>query len=228
MATRRPPRRTRYHHGDLKRALVDAAADLVSAHGAKGFSLREAARAVGVDPAACYRHFASREALLCALATRGFGALARVMAEAKAGAPTPEAALIAMGNAYVRFAVAHPPEFRVMFGDSGADARDPRLRPEDVERTGYELLEDTVREWRAANPGPAAAAELTLLLWASVHGLARLLVDGAVRLEIEDAARAVAQLAVAVLESGRAAERPRRQPSGGDQTKRRAPDAPSK
>src|SRR5512142_3557657 len=81
------PRKGGYHHGNLRNALLAAALKLVSTRGVEGFSLREAARVVGVSAAAAYRHFEDRSALLKALAHEGLARLALRMEEAIAAAP---------------------------------------------------------------------------------------------------------------------------------------------
>src|SRR5689334_8708216 len=117
------PNRASYHHGDLRNALLQTALRLVAERGPEGFSLREAAREVGVSPSAAYRHFADKEALLYALALDGHARLANAMERAlgrvageRGTAAHAAAALNAIGEAYVEFAVRHPSHFRVMFG----------------------------------------------------------------------------------------------------------------
>ncbi|WP_437635953.1 TetR/AcrR family transcriptional regulator [Sorangium sp. So ce854] len=178
-------RRRSYHHGDLPSALLDAADALVAEKGASGFSLREAARVVGVDPAACYRHFRDREAILQALARRGFTRLAAAMAAAAAELPEapPERVLLAIGHAYVRFAAAHPSAFRVMFGPTGVDARDHLLRGDYPDDVGpYERMQRALGAWLADARCDADLEQASLTLWAGVHGLACLLLEGALRL----------------------------------------------
>src|SRR5262245_60423634 len=94
----RPARRSTYHHGDLPEALLSAAESLVAEKGLEGFSLREAARAIGVDPAACYRHFHGKDEVVQALARRGFTRLVRRMERAVGREPNPEGALRALGR----------------------------------------------------------------------------------------------------------------------------------
>lgn len=103
-----------YHHGDLRAAILDAAARMVEKEGAGGVSVREAARRAGVSHSAPYRHFPDREALLSALASQGFDQLMKAL-ESRSG---PE-----MTTAYVRFALMHPQLFRLMF----AGRRAPEL-----------------------------------------------------------------------------------------------------
>jgi AcrR family transcriptional regulator len=183
-----PARRHTYHHGDLRSALLDAATALVREHGSSGFSLREAARDVGVDPAACYRHFRDKRELLMAVAQRGFERLATRMKRATANLPAGSPArLLTMGKVYVRFACEHPGEFRVMFGESGTHARDQRLRLPTVERTAYEQLEDAIGAWSESCALGVDVTRTSLVFWSGVHGVARLVVDGALELSQADA-----------------------------------------
>jgi AcrR family transcriptional regulator len=198
MRTRAATRKGGYHHGDLRNALVAAALKLVAKQGAEGFSLREAARAVGVSPAAAYRHFEDRSALLKALAHEGLARLALEMEEAVANAPgapgsraRAAAELAAIGAVYVEFAVAHAPHFRVMFGPwcDLADELAPELLPHG--RDPLQLLVDTLDGMVRAGAITAAArrgAEISA--WSAVHGLASLLVEGGLPLGAAERARA--------------------------------------
>ncbi len=200
MATRSASRKDAYHHGDLRNALLAAALELVEKDGVERFSLREAARAVGVSAAAAYRHFADRSALLRALAHEGLAQLALSMEDAVAGAPgqpgTPERAvaeLTRLGTAYVEFAVAHPAQFRVMFGpwcDLG-DELARELLPQG--RDPYQLLVDTLGALVHTGAITASArAGADLAAWSAVHGLASLLVERTVPLGGDERARACA------------------------------------
>src|SRR5262245_65136802 len=102
----RPRRRSTYHHGDLPRALRGAAARLVAERGADGFTLREAARLVGVNHAAAYRHFSDKRALLAAIAQDGYATLAVRLHRADAAVPKSDVLerLRRVGVAYVAFA----------------------------------------------------------------------------------------------------------------------------
>jgi AcrR family transcriptional regulator len=205
-----------YHHGDLRSALIDAATGLVREHGSSGFSLREAARQVGVDPAACYRHFRDRSDLLMAIAQRGFERLAARMERATAAraGKSWESRLVAMGKIYVRFACEHPAEFRVMFGESGTHARDPRLRLATVERSAYEQLEDLIRGWSTARDLNLDVTRTALTFWSGVHGVARLVVDGALALTQTDATALAEEVSVLLIDgrlresSGKSSEGP--------------------
>lgn len=165
-----PPRAT-YHHGDLRAALLSAARVLLDEGGVAAVSLREAARRAGVSPAACYRHFADKDALLTALAVQGFEEFAQALAQAAAGASEPFAE---MGVAYVAFAVRRPGMFRLMFGPAVADrSRSPQL---------LEAIAASTRLFEAGLQGsPHIAPEDPvggLRAWATVHGLATLAIDG--------------------------------------------------
>ncbi|MDP7345041.1 MAG: TetR/AcrR family transcriptional regulator, partial [Alphaproteobacteria bacterium] len=129
-----PKRKSRekraYHHGNLRRALLDAALAMVEKEGPRGVSLRAVARFAGVSPAAPYRHFAGKEGLLAAVAEEGFRALESKMQAARD--ETDGLALAefrAIGYAYVRFAASNPSHFRVMFGPEISDKSEhPSLR----------------------------------------------------------------------------------------------------
>lgn len=197
--------RARYHHGDLRTALVVAAREFIEREGAAGFSLREAARRVGVDPAACYRHFRNREEVLLAIAQEGFAALAASFTEVRVKsrrADRPRELLVGLGRAYLAFAFARRAEFRIMFGESGTEARDPRLRLPTVERTAYEQLEDVVLAYLAdVGMRRGDPARTAVQLWATVHGVTRLALDGAIPLD-EPGARGVLDDAIAVALDG--------------------------
>ncbi len=152
-----------YHHGDLRPALLRAAARLLEKEGPAALSLRDLARRAGVSHNAPYRHFPDREALLAALAADGF----RRLGEALAGASRQE-----MGEAYVRFALEHPQLFRLMFG-----GHLPFSRHGALERAAASPYQALVAAFRAqtsiGDPERAAAAA-----WSLVHGLSHLLLDG--------------------------------------------------
>lgn len=181
-----------YHHGDLRHALLSAALELVSTRGAEGFSLREAAREVGVSPAAAYRHFEDKKALLAALALDGMGRLAMAMEKAVARAPgvpgspvRAVAEMAAVGEAYVEFAIHHPAHFQVMFGPwcDHPDLTEPLAPAAPPERDAFQILVDTLDALvRSGAVTPAAREGAEIAAWASVHGLASLLVSEAMPL----------------------------------------------
>ena len=119
-----------YHHGDLRRALIDTALAMVTEEGAWNFTLREVARRAGVSQAAPYNHFEDKSALLAEVAALGFQSLRQTMDAAARGQPrSGRQALAGVGAAYVRFGVEHPAHYRLMFGAELADkARHPTLQ----------------------------------------------------------------------------------------------------
>ncbi len=158
-----------YHHGNLRAALVAAALQRLEAEGPSALGLRELARGVGVSPSAPYRHFADRQALLEAVATEGFHRFSAAMSEAAAGLPDTEQ-LEAMARAYVRFAVASPHLFRLMFSAEIEHRRDPALAA--AAKSAYASLAAA-----AAREDAAAPAKVAITAWAFVHGLSVLLID---------------------------------------------------
>lgn len=197
-------RREQYHHGDARAALIEAATDLVKEHGPEGFSMREAARRVGIDPAACYRHFRDRSELLIAIAQRGFLELAEAMTVAQQSDADPRVQLLAMGRCYVDYALDHPAHFRVMFGGAGISARDSALAAPELLRSSFDLLKDSVHAWlKVLEPQPKVEST-AVMLWAAVHGVARLQLDGALPLPRSDVQELVEGLCRAVLAGIRA------------------------
>jgi AcrR family transcriptional regulator len=174
-----------YHHGDLRNALVASAVRLIETGGTSAFSLREAARDVGVSANAAYRHFDDKSALMTAVAEFGFGQLATRMVTAMASAaagrakgPASVARFKAVGRAYVEFAIAHPELFRVMFGECGAECRRAEPRP-DAPENPWSLLGKSLDALvadglLAAEQRPGAE----LKAWSVVHGFASLALDG--------------------------------------------------
>ncbi|QZY45461.1 MULTISPECIES: TetR/AcrR family transcriptional regulator [Mycolicibacterium] len=159
-----------YHHGDLRATILARAADLVAERGADGVSLRELARAAGVSHAAPAHHFTDRRGLFTALATEGFRRLAEELSRAR-----PE--FLDAALAYVRFALANPGHYEVMFDKSLYHADDPALVDAET-AAGSELAAGvgTLDDPRAKDDPQAAA----LAAWSLVHGFALLWLNGAV------------------------------------------------
>lgn len=204
------PTKAPYHHGDLRRALLDAALELVAARGVEAFSLREAAREVGVSPAAAYRHFADKLEVLKALAFEGMGRMALAMEKAIERAPgTPgsparaAANLAAIGEAYVDFAVRHPDHFRVMFGVACPGGEVIEVPPEAAThgRDPFQILIDALDAMVATGAIPGAArAGAEVVAWSAVHGLASLLVSEALPLGMAERGPALAVVLRTVLQ----------------------------
>ena len=176
-----------YHHGDLRRAVVRAALELLSETQSLEFSLRELARRAGVSHNAPYKHFADKGELLAAVSAAGFEALARQAGDEIARIGSPRAQLFAMLRIYIRYGVQNPALYRLMFGGylSGADASRPA-----IERAAAEgiraLLERTIVNGALGQKIPNTPRNLhriagaILACWSLIHGLTLLMADGLV------------------------------------------------
>ncbi len=195
------PGRTSYHHGDLRNALVEEALRLIARRGVESFSLREAARSLGVSPTAAYRHFADKDALLGAVASEGFARLAAAMEQAVARLKAPPgsaaraaAAMLAVGEAYVDFALRHPSHFRVMFGPWLKRSADCEPDPSSTGKNAYQLLIDALDALVASGAiRPEARAGAEIGAWTGVHGFASLAMDGTLDLPPREQAAALRQ-----------------------------------
>ena len=167
-----PSDRRGYHHGNLKEALVEAARRFIAERGLIGFTLVEAAKLVGVTPAALYRHFRGREDLVAEVAFRGYTQLAERLARALAGAGTPLERFTRMGEAYLDFAEKEPGYYAAMFSarasETGAPAGD--APPE----SAFGLLVDALRKTFPDGFGTVDPRFLALEVWALSHGIATL------------------------------------------------------
>jgi AcrR family transcriptional regulator len=169
--------RSTYHHGDLRRALLEAGTELAREGGPDKVVLREATRRVGVSANAAYRHFADREALVSAVAAVALRRLAQAMLERIEALPTMApprlagAALGEVGRAYVEFAIAEPGLFHTAFA--------PRTRPELDGPGPHEVLTDALDECvRTGMIAPAKREWADRFCWSAVHGFAELHVGG--------------------------------------------------
>ena len=161
-----------YHHGDLRRALTDAAMRIVEREGLVALSLRAVAREAGVSPAAPYHHFRDKQELLTAVGAEGFSRLSDVMLEAKATAPTPQAALTAIGVAYVCYARENPALYTLMWDCSRHVSGTPDL---DSEKRAYAVLEETIVEAGVAGHDDPIRLKLAAIsAWTKAHGLAEM------------------------------------------------------
>ncbi|MCG7205378.1 TetR/AcrR family transcriptional regulator [Streptomyces arenae] len=159
-----------YHHGDLRAACLRAARELLEEDGSAGLSLRAVARRAGVSATAPYRHYADRDALVSAVAAEGYRELAEYLAAAHPAPTTPDE-LAEVAVAYVRFALERPAMFRVMFAEPCDPSSEERL-------AATAAISEYVRGIvRGAFPGADPDA-LATTVWALVHGLAFLHLDG--------------------------------------------------
>jgi AcrR family transcriptional regulator len=182
-----PARRDRYHHGDLARALVTAAVERARAGGPQAVVLREVAREVGVSATSAYRHFANHADLLRAVQQRAQEELATALLADPVPDRTPDPSgfgrLRAQCRNYLRFTQDQPGLFRAAFGQDASAA---------MSSGSMHVLSDTLDDLVASgrvSPGRRAGAEISV--WASVHGLAELLLEGPLS-SLEAAERGVA------------------------------------
>ena len=172
-------KRRGYHHGNLREALVAAALKLIAEKGPAGFTFAEAARSAGVTPAAPYRHFRDREALLADVARRGFEQFADQLGRAwNDGQPDPMKALENLGRAYLAFAESEPAYYAAMF-----EAQLPRGIDPELSQAGdraFAILRDAAEALCATLPKDRRppALMVSLHIWALTHGIASLFARG--------------------------------------------------
>ena len=170
----RVKRKSGYHHGELRRTLIDVAIGVIDKRGVDALNLRELALRAGVSSGAPYHHFADREVLLASIAEEGFSYLeAAMMDERSAAADDATSRLAALGRAYVGFATTHRGYFRVMFR---GDLRSPDLAQ--ARPRAFQLLYEALEDCQRSGVAPAGDLQpLVLTAWSAVHGLATLWID---------------------------------------------------
>ena len=183
MARKRPDR---YHHGDLSRSLLQEALRTIEKGGVSALTLRTVGEKLGVSRTALYRHFADKSALLAAVATEGFRTLRLQTLDAWQTHGGGRRGFEAMGAAYVRFAVAHPAHYRVMFGGYVRNA----APDSDLSKEGagaFQVLVDAIvaqqKDGTVRRDSPLALAQY---IWANVHGIAMLAIDGQLKQPIDE------------------------------------------
>lgn len=169
-------RSNKYHHGDLAESLLDAVDEIASEFGLDAVTLRGCAKKVGVSPSSAFRHYTDKRALMTAFATRALKQLSQAMSVAYTKARKAETdAFMAVGLAYVKFAMDKPAFFRAMWREESIYSNDENYMEAELELAGYlqggfaDTLEDL---------DPQNLSSQELLAWSSVHGLASLFIDG--------------------------------------------------
>lgn len=161
-----------YHHGDLSRALIEAARRILETEGPAALSLRAVAREAGVSPAAPYHHFKDKGELLDAVAHEGWTALDAALSEARAKAADSKERMTSLGVAYVRFARDNPALYRVMYDCS----RDKDALPEQMKEEGaYCQVRNTINERSGGTATPLDLELATIAAWCAGHGLAEMI-----------------------------------------------------
>jgi AcrR family transcriptional regulator len=201
----------RYHHGDLRRALLEEAVRVIQAQGVGVLTLRSVGARLGVSRTALYRHFSDKAALLAAVAAEGFRTLRLELLTAWGSGGV--AAFEGMGMAYVRFAVANPSHYRVMFGGFVKGHTDPDF---EAEATGaFQALVDAIVSLQQSGRIHADdPLQMARFIWALVHGIAMLAIDGQIEHQgasVEEVTRFALQRLLSGIATGEGrAETPRR------------------
>ena len=186
-ASRRPgsaaKRPSRYHHGNLAHAMLGEAVRTIQRDGVEALTLRGVGERLGVSRTALYRHFTDKQALLTAVAGEGFRTLRSALAKAWESGGRGRDGFKAMGIAYVRFAVTHPSHYRVMFG--GTVRHEEPGDVVDGDADAFRVLLDAILEMQDQGlVRTDDARHLALYIWAVVHGVSMLALDGMLPPEI--------------------------------------------
>lgn len=185
----KPDEKHPYHHGDLRSALLAAAEAELTENGVEGFTLRGCAKRAGVSHAAPAHHFRDKDALLTALAAIGAQRLTASMLDRHAAAPkTPRDQYIASGVGYVDFALSNPALFKLLFGSDRPQFDDPTLA--ECSQDAFQVLLGDVGAMRGDDPLASREGRFDVAAsWALVHGLANLLITGALAVTAADFAK---------------------------------------
>jgi len=174
------PERKGYHHGNLKEALIEAARRFIAERGLGGFTLVDAARLAGVTPAALYRHFSGRDALVGEVASRGFTLLAERLGRAVRGGGTPLERFTRMGEAYLVFAEEEPGFYAAMFSPRGGEEQGvgvwgpPPGAAASRPSGAFSLLVEALTRTFPEGFGGIDPRFIALEVWALSHGIATL------------------------------------------------------
>lgn len=168
-----------YHHGDLRRSLIQAGSKLIEEKGLAGLSLREVARVAGVSHTAPYRHFQDKADLLAAIAQVGFEKLTdEAGSAARRHTRDPQQQFVAASVQYILFGVRHPRTFHLLFGGVINMRSAPRTLKE-ASWAAFQLVETIINNGKAAGVfHDRDTMELAVTTWSSIHGLAQLISGG--------------------------------------------------
>jgi AcrR family transcriptional regulator len=164
-----------YHHGNLKKALIEAALEIIMREGIDNLSMRSVSKKIGVSHAALYRHFKSKEELVVAIALAGFQMLdVKLSTVNRKSGTDPLTQLAAGSKAYIAFAVAHPDYYRIMFREQIRNKTDYPTLFEAFDK----LFKQTVGIITNYQVGHRVDAEITAVaIWSLLHGYASLIID---------------------------------------------------
>lgn len=165
----------RYHHGDLRQAILVAACHHLRHGNADSLSLRALAREIGVSQTAPYRHFDSKNALYAGIATWGFSILEKELAQIATTHLPPVDSVVALGVAYLKFSEEHTEKYQLFFDNSLVDFDEYADLQESSARCFNHLLEVIRKGKESGLYQDRADEDLAGLIWASLHGMASLL-----------------------------------------------------
>jgi len=190
---KKPP--DRYHHGDLRRALLDEAIRTIQSHGVEHLTLRAAGERLGVSRTALYRHFSDKQALLAAVGREGFHMLRQALADAWEQNGRGRTGFEAMAVVYVQFAVAYPSHYRVMFGRFLESAAKNTDFISEAKAAFQVLVNALVNQQKAGIIRQEDPELMARWVWAVVHGVAMLAIDGQLR-EVDEGGEVLTQYAI--------------------------------
>lgn len=163
-----------YHHGDLHEALLQATLEMIRKKGVQGLSLRAVAQAVGVSPAAPYRHFADKQELIAAVAARGFRQMSERLAKVPQGGPLER--LKALAQVYFQYCCDFPDTFALMFGSTPAAPQDYPELQKSTEETFIFFLQEIQLAQEAGLFRTAPVEYIAMTFWSQLHGFTSLIV----------------------------------------------------
>ena len=183
-STAKRPRKKRadqYHHGDLRRALLEEALRTIETHGVDALTLRTVGERLGVSRTALYRHFTDKPSLLAAVGREGFRLLHLTLTDAWEKNGRGREGFEAMGIAYVQFAVNHPSHYRVMFGGFIESCEKDDAFIEEARGAFQVLVDALIEQQRAGLVRNDDSLLMGRMIWSLVHGIAMLVIDGQLR-----------------------------------------------
>jgi len=162
-----------YHHGDLRRALMDSADAILEREGPNALSLRAVAREAGVSPAAPYHHFKDKDELLSAIAHEGFERLKAALTAACANERDPRRKMSDLGVAYVKFAQSHPALYQVMYDRARAEDALPQ-KEAGHDHDAFQIVKDALAEAGGNHFSETDIHLAAIASWCAAHGLAEM------------------------------------------------------
>jgi len=168
----------KYHHGDVKNALISAGIDIITEKGIQNLSIRNAAKKIGVSHTAPYRHFKNKEEFLVVIAIKGFDILDQDMEKALSNTGSPDASALAKtGRAYIQFAVSNSNYYKIMFGDTIRNKTNyPRFF--DAYDRSFRKLIRVIESNGTTQQTDKTDLEITAIaVWSMLHGYCSLVMD---------------------------------------------------